>query len=127
MSDTLHSFLDNKARKRLLEWEDAKFRFWKEYSLDERKVDRMSFIEEWNTLRKKNEEYLRKLLQEQREKDEKKEQEKNNKGGSSTDVKVDNNTKGGTSSKANNDMYMDFDDDAMNLISKVEDKLDQIK
>lgn len=30
MSETLHSFLDNKSRKRLLEWEDSKFRFWKE-------------------------------------------------------------------------------------------------
>lgn len=44
--------------------------------MDERKVDRMAFMNDWNLLRRKNEEHMRKLQQEQREKDEKKEQEK---------------------------------------------------
>lgn len=72
----MHAFLDNKSRRRLLEWEESKFRFLKEYSLDERKVDRMAFMNEWNNLRRKNEEHMRKLQQEQRDKEDKKEQEK---------------------------------------------------
>lgn len=56
ISETLHSFMDNKMRRRLLEWEDNRFRYLKEYSMDERKVDRMAFMEEWNALRIKNDE-----------------------------------------------------------------------
>jgi len=48
--------MDNKLRRRLLEWEDNRFRYLKEYSMDERKVDRMVFMEEWNNLRVKNDE-----------------------------------------------------------------------
>jgi len=64
---------------------------------------------------------LRKLLQEQREKDEKKEQEKNK--------TVDQKEKpiNNKSNPNNNDMMYDLDDDAINLIQKVEDKLEQIK
>lgn len=67
--------MDNKARRRLLEWEETKFRYLKEYSLDERKVDRMTFMNDYNSLKKKNDDHMRKLQQEQRDKDGKKDTE----------------------------------------------------
>eukprot|EP00801_Mesodinium_rubrum_P001655 Mrub_01655.p1 GENE.Mrub_01655~~Mrub_01655.p1 ORF type:complete len:666 (+),score=168.69 Mrub_01655:134-1999(+) len=134
ISETLHAFMDNKSKRRLLEWEDNRFRYLKEYSMDERKVDRMAFMEEWNNLRIKNDEYMRKLQQEQREKDEKKEQEKQ-KGHQEqkSAQQVEQQPDGNGSNAANNAKPeimiggYDIDDDAMNLIQKIEDKLEQVK
>lgn len=77
---------------------------------------------------------MRKLQQEQREKDEKKEQEKQKghqeqKSAQQVEQKPDGN--GNTAANNAKPEIMiggyDIDDDAMNLIQKIEDKLEQVK
>jgi hypothetical protein len=101
--------------------------------MDERKVDRMAFMDEWNNLRIKNDEYMRKLQQEQREKDEKKEQEKQKGHQEQKNAQQAQEQQPDGTNTANNakpEIMMggyDIDDDAMNLIQKIEDKLEQVK